>query len=431
VKGEGTDESTPPDILTPTLGLRAATNPAAKGGGRPLEIGASDRVTLTPEEWVAKVRELAQLFPMARAEEFVRLFESRQESRLGDPELSDVGAKESGPHSARRLVTPDWPDVRAQVDRLPLRELSPLQEDADRFYVITVLQKGNSHLTLATLEWKKESFDAWWKRQQRVPVVAPLNVVWSGAQLGLLVAPPNPSRVYDYRLPSMSSQLATCVDDTWTPTPAAPDRRRGHTAIWTGSEMIVWGGSGWTIPTYFNTGGRYDPATDTWTPTSTMNAPSARFSHTAVWTGSKMIIWGGAPTPLTNTGGRYDPATDSWTPTGMLNAPTARRDHTAVWTGTEMIVWGGAPLTNTGGHYDPATDSWTPTSTLNAPDPRAGHTGAWTGSKMIVWGGPAGFQPSSTPAGATIQSATLGWQPLRPTHPAHEAATRRSGPGLK
>src|SRR5207244_10905819 len=36
-----------------------------------------------------------------------------------------------------------------------------------------------------------------------------------------------------------------------------------------------------------------DPCTDdTWTATSTTNAPSARAGHTAVWTGSEMIDWG-------------------------------------------------------------------------------------------------------------------------------------------
>ena len=64
----------------------------------------------------------------------------------------------------------------------------------------------------------------------------------------------------------------------------------GHTAVWTGSEMIVWGGL-WLRR--FNSGGRYNPSTDSWTATSTTNAPTARYGHTAVWTGSEMIVWGG------------------------------------------------------------------------------------------------------------------------------------------
>jgi N-acetylneuraminic acid mutarotase len=55
--------------------------------------------------------------------------------------------------------------------------------------------------------------------------------------------------------------------------------------------MIVWGGSG--SSGYLNTGGRYNPNTNTWTATSTTNAPTARSAHTVVWTGSEMIVWGG------------------------------------------------------------------------------------------------------------------------------------------
>ena len=81
--------------------------------------------------------------------------------------------------------------------------------------------------------------------------------------------------------------------------------------------MVVWGGSFYHDPviTFLNTGGRYDPSTDSWVATSTTNAPSARASHTAVWTGSEMIVWGGFDGFngfVVNTGGRYDPSTDTW-----------------------------------------------------------------------------------------------------------------------
>ena len=35
------------------------------------------------------------------------------------------------------------------------------------------------------------------------------------------------------------------------------------------------------------------PCTDQWGATSTANAPGGRSLHTAVWTGSEMIVWGG------------------------------------------------------------------------------------------------------------------------------------------
>jgi uncharacterized membrane protein len=101
--------------------------------------------------------------------------------------------------------------------------------------------------------------------------------------------------------------------------------------------MIVWGG---TNGGFLNTGGRYHPGTDSWTATSTANAPTSRQQFTAVWTGTEMIVWGGYNGTNLNSGGRYNPTVDSWTATKLINAPTGRTDHTAIWTGSEMIVWG-------------------------------------------------------------------------------------------
>src|SRR5437773_4722273 len=113
----------------------------------------------------------------------------------------------------------------------------------------------------------------------------------------------------NYTLPAITDGANGCTDDTWASMATAPSGRYSHTAVWTGSEMIIWGGFGY--PIYLNTGGRYKPCTDSLSATNTINAPSARRNHTAVWTGSEMIIWGGfdASTDF-NTGGRYDPGTD-------------------------------------------------------------------------------------------------------------------------
>jgi N-acetylneuraminic acid mutarotase len=223
-----------------------------------------------------------------------------------------------------------------------------------------------------------------------------------------------------YKLPEISVPL-DCADNTWTATTNvnAPEARLGHTAVWSGSEMIIWGGDnsdGGHVNT-FNTGGRYSPSTDSWTGTSTLNAPLGRSGHTAVWTGSEMIIWGGANYPAgdLNTGGRYNPTTDTWTATSTANAPAARDSHTAVWTGSEMIVWGGEGCgygnchLNSGGRYNPGTDSWTATSTTNAPTARWDHTAVWTGSQMIVWGGTD--QTNYLNTGGRYNPSTDSWTP--------------------
>jgi N-acetylneuraminic acid mutarotase len=196
-----------------------------------------------------------------------------------------------------------------------------------------------------------------------------------------------------------SGSLYDPATDTWHAMSRfrAPEARASATAVWTGKEMIVWGGeAGKNGETHLvGTGGRYDPLTDRWTAVTNVDAPEARLSHAAVWTGTEMIVWGGkaqtgSPPWSLMDGGRYDPASDSWRPTSPAGAPAARQQHGAVWTGTEMVVWGGwdqEQVFASGGRYNPISNSWRPTSTNGAPAARVNFATSWTGTQMLVWGG--------------------------------------------
>jgi hypothetical protein len=197
---------------------------------------------------------------------------------------------------------------------------------------------------------------------------------------------------------------------SWKPiaTAGAPEPRRwgGHTAVWSGTEMIVWGGGPW------ETGGRYDPVRDAWTPTTTTGAPSARGGHVAVWDGTRgrMIVWGGYNGGYLGDGARYDPVLNSWSPIAAAGAPVARSGAAAIWTGSRMIVWGGSGAHGglvDGGVYDPSADSWSPIE--QNWDVGSGATAVWTGTDMIVWGG----NHSGTSArGARYKLDTLRWTPI-------------------
>ena len=217
---------------------------------------------------------------------------------------------------------------------------------------------------------------------------------------------------------STSGSFAITINatgDSWsaTNTSSAPVARYDHTAVWTGSRMIVWGGNG-SVLDELNDGGQYDPVANSWTPTTTFNAPAARRQTDSVWTGSKMIVWGGATragAPF-NDGGQYDPVANSWTATNTVNAPAARAYHTVVWTGSKMIVWGALNL-NSGGLYDPVANSWTATNTAGAPSARYYHTAVWTGSKMIVWGGTSSAGYLNT--GVQYDPAANSWSTITTT----------------
>ncbi len=219
------------------------------------------------------------------------------------------------------------------------------------------------------------------------------------------------------------------VTDTWFPLAAGgPVVASGAKAVWTGSEMLVWGGTT-DFTNYTNTGRRYNPSTNAWTPMTTVGAPSGRGDHTAVWSGSEMIVWGGitfSNNTYTNTGGRYNPSLNQWTSTSTAGAPTARFGHVAVWANGEMIVHGGVLVYSssavaTGGRYSPSSDSWTATTTTAAPT-RAFHTAVWTGSSMIVWGGNVTHFGGSQSTGSRYDPAS-GWSDISPSG----APSARSG----
>jgi hypothetical protein len=207
-----------------------------------------------------------------------------------------------------------------------------------------------------------------------------------------------------------------CV--AWEPTPSegAPSPRLRHTAVWTGSKMIIWGGTVEGSPPVTNTGGAYDPAAKVWTPTSTKGAPAPRHSHSAVWTGSKMIVWGGfGATEYEVGGGIYDPATDTWTAMTTTNAPQGRARHAETWIGDKMFVWGGINATTplaSGGTYDPVANTWKALPSVGAFSPRQGHSAVWTGDRVIVWGG--GNTADWLEDGLAYKYQTGAWEPVSP-----------------
>ncbi len=191
----------------------------------------------------------------------------------------------------------------------------------------------------------------------------------------------------------------------------APSARRNASVVWSGERAIVWGGNDGSNT---NTGGQYSPAAtiarvdrDVWTATTTTSAPTARMAATSVWTGKHMIVWGGRDVAGNGVagGGRYDPVANSWAAvdTADGDAPATRVGHTAVWTGSEMIIWGGASTYQgateyaNGGRYYPAEpgggNTWLPVSATLQPPKRWGHSAVWAATntsmlhEMVIYGG--------------------------------------------
>jgi N-acetylneuraminic acid mutarotase len=190
--------------------------------------------------------------------------------------------------------------------------------------------------------------------------------------------------------------------NAWFPvsTVNAPRARSGHVAAWTGKEMIVWGGYYYTnfLDTVFlNDGARYNPETDTWTRMTNHGFTFPAAFATATWTGKELLVAGGLSEAgpnlyYVNTIYSYNPTNDGWSLAALLPNEHRRYGHTAVWTGTELLVWGGRTtnVLDTGFRYNPATDIWADLPDTAASG-RTGHSAVWTGQHMIIHGGESSF----------------------------------------
>ena len=390
-----------------TLGANAQESTAAAPAIRTLMF--ADRVAY--QQAIEKVYWRHRIWPAANASPKPPLDKVMSQAQIEGKVEDYLRNSQALEDYWQRPITPD--QLQAEMERIAshtkqpavLRELFAALGN-DPFVIAECLARAvlaERLLTELNNEDRVELTRIGWRKQSLQSLVARPE-----AQVPVTMAAVSAN----YTLPVIASPSGGCTDDTWTPTSLtnAPLGRSLHTAVWTGSEMIVWGGYNGFDP--FNTGGRYNASTDSWTATSTVNAPFARVGHTAVWTGIQMIVWGGQG--VGNTGGRYSPNTDSWTVTSTTNAPTARGGHTAVWSGSEMIVWGGYQFgvgdTNTGGRYNPNTDSWAATSTTNAPSARLRHTAVWNDSEMIVWGGiTSGPNPTYFNTGGKYNPGTDSW----------------------
>jgi hypothetical protein len=217
-----------------------------------------------------------------------------------------------------------------------------------------------------------------------------------------------------------------------------PTGRVNHVAAWTGTELLVFGGTPVAKGEPLAGGVRYRPASDAWGPLPTTDAPSARQGAVSAWTGDRWLVWGGVGAGgLLADGASLDPVANRWS--ALPSAPPAfigRRDHAAVWTGTHWLIWGGlsmdGPMAD-GAAYDPAARSW---QTLPAcPGPaRYGHSAVWTGGRMVIWGGrtletgPLGdgyeFEPGTRPVTGVWRAVAA--SPLSPRH-SHGAFWTSSG----
>ena len=225
--------------------------------------------------------------------------------------------------------------------------------------------------------WRRLSIDGMPPQLPEAQSTGYTPVILAGERV-IVLYPPQPANPSAFM--PVTAVIYDIASDRWSSLPlggAAPAPRTGAVTIWTGRELIVWGGaildegSMPPAPRLADDGARLDPATGKWTPMAKAGAPSARVDGRAVWTGSRLLVYGCVaspyycyltprPCPAATGGSMYDPATDTWTPISSEGAPAPPADMPytrLLWTGKRMIAWGGAAAGQQG-VFDPAANRW-------------------------------------------------------------------------
>jgi N-acetylneuraminic acid mutarotase len=211
-----------------------------------------------------------------------------------------------------------------------------------------------------------------WRKLARSPLApsqAPVGA-WTGRELVIVVSgleldvsskpyPPSYARAAAYNPRT----------NTWRRIAPTPELRfwSGASAIWDGREVLFVGGAQATSKGLPGRLARvplaYNPKTNRWRRLAPME--TGRVDFAAVWTGKQLLVWGGQAgtrqfrIQRPPRGFAYNPATDRWS--RLPQAPLRGRvDPVAVWTGRAMIIWGGGGLPEyrsftDGASFTPAT----------------------------------------------------------------------------
>lgn len=204
--------------------------------------------------------------------------------------------------------------------------------------------------------------------------------------------------------------------DAWTELPLPPEVRGGAAHVWTGSELIAWGGCVADVNDDCEAtadGYAFDPEANTWH--ELPEAPVASSEAVGAWTGEEAVFMRFRDErPLD--GAAFDPSAESW---HRIPAAPIHGEYGAaeVWTGSELVVFGGGerhePSTANGAAYDPRTNAWR--SIAEAPVGLNATSGMWTGREVLVFGSLLDNRnraATSTAVGAAYDPGRNRWREL-------------------
>jgi hypothetical protein len=212
-----------------------------------------------------------------------------------------------------------------------------------------------------------------------------------------------------------SSEPWNAAGPGWTELPAPPLALRGAALVWTGDQLILFGGTGDYEATASVAAFAFDPTVGSWS--RLPDPPSATWGSQGFWTGTEALFWGGQDPSDALGGVAFDPSTQTWRTIAPAPLDPGWGGQ-GVWTGEELIIFGGGihvgdPRNTQAAAYDPASDTW-----RRLPDAPTGLnrlSGTWTGREAVFLGSLQtvnGVPQAEEALGVAYDPTLNAWRPL-------------------
>ncbi|AKJ00604.1 galactose oxidase-like protein [Archangium gephyra] len=190
-----------------------------------------------------------------------------------------------------------------------------------------------------------------------------------------------------------SAELYNPYSDTWSGTGSlnVPHQNFAGVRLDSGKVLVAGGQDGSGAPSS-SIAELYDPASGVWSLTGALVVPRSFFTLTRLDSGKVLASGGMTPAGgLSTSAELYDPATGTWSLVGSLS--TSRFSHTAtqLYSGEVLVLGGLGTVTNTVELFSPATNTWRQVRPM--PVTRAGHTATRLFSGYVMVAG--GFDPGT------------------------------------
>jgi hypothetical protein len=248
------------------------------------------------------------------------------------------------------------------------------------------------------------------RRLRRAGAAAAVAALLAGAVLTRAVLVDRPTPVLGPLL-VQDATPAQLAGGRWRALPVLPagqlEPREGAAVVWTGRQLVYWGGASHPPVRAHADGAAFNPGTNRWAtlppaPEGQQWQPEGD-DGVAVWTGREVLVWGGwtVPDPVAAPnvgtpadGVAYDPAGRTWRrlPRPPVQLRWASLNQWVLWTGQELMVGGveaGPGGGTRAGAYNPATNRWrllprSPRLT-GGPGHLQARTAMWAGTRLLVW----------------------------------------------